>query len=82
MSKYKPILDAAVPKPSDPADVPKALGAMAGAVDQALDEQKHEVDTTNQRLRDQVEQMTRNLRYDEIMADAQARTHALAWMAA
>lgn len=44
MSKYKPILDAAVPKPSDPADVPKALGAMAGAVDQALDEQKRDVD--------------------------------------
>lgn len=44
MSKYKSVLDAAVPRPEDPADVPKALGAIAGAVDQALDAQKRDVD--------------------------------------
>ena len=44
MSTYKPVLEAGVPRPDDPADVPKALRVMAGVIDQALDAQREDVD--------------------------------------
>lgn len=61
MSKYKPVLDAAVPHPDAPADVPKALGAMAGAIDQALDEQRDDLTQVMERQRADVDRLARDL---------------------
>lgn len=76
---------AAVPKGTDKANIPKAMKVFATTLGDEMDAHKTEITTevsqANQQLRDQVEQMTKNLRYDQIMADAQARAYGLAWMA-
>lgn len=83
MTRTQTLLDA-VPKGTDKANIPKTLTVFATTLGTSLDDHKteitREVAQSNQQLRDQVEAMTRNLRYAQIMADAQARAYAAAWM--
>lgn len=76
---------AACPRGDQVANIPKALENFVEVLDTEMTTHSStitsNVDNKNQQLREQVEQMTRNLRYDQIMSDAQARAYGLAWMA-
>lgn len=80
----KQTLLAACPKGNQNADIPTAFTTFVDTLDTEMtshsDTITRDVDTKNEQLRTQVEEMTRNLRYDQIMTDATSHAYTTAWM--
>lgn len=85
MTRKQTLLQAC-PRGDQVADIPAAFQTFVDTLDTEMASHStsisREVDTKNQQLRTQVEVMTRNLRYDQIMADATARAYTIAWLTA
>ena len=77
---------AACPKGDQVANIPESLETFVEVLDTEMATHSSsiisEVTTKNEQLRTQVDAMTRNLRYDQIMADATVRAYTIAWLTA